>query len=128
MHTIMWTYDELRHHGILGQKWGVRRFQNKDGSLTEAGKKRYSLGDFSSDMREIRRQATEMRVNRKYGNYSRNRWVNEMSLGLSPRQQISTAWGKRAVNKALDGAMGKYNVVYDGAQDKYIITEKRGDA
>lgn len=31
----------LVHHGILGQKWGVRRYQNKDGSLTEAGKKRY---------------------------------------------------------------------------------------
>lgn len=31
---------ELYHHGILGQKWGVRRFQNKDGSLTAAGKKR----------------------------------------------------------------------------------------
>lgn len=31
---------ELQHHGILGQKWGVRRFQNKDGSLTTAGKKR----------------------------------------------------------------------------------------
>ena len=32
---------ELYHHGIKGQKWGVRRFQNKDGSLTPAGKKRY---------------------------------------------------------------------------------------
>ncbi len=32
--------EELAHHGILGQKWGVRRYQNKDGSLTEAGKKR----------------------------------------------------------------------------------------
>lgn len=30
----------LEHHGILGMKWGVRRFQNKDGSLTSAGKKR----------------------------------------------------------------------------------------
>lgn len=30
----------LIHHGILGQKWGVRRFQNKDGSLTSAGKQR----------------------------------------------------------------------------------------
>lgn len=33
----------LAHHGILGQKWGVRRFQNKDGSYTAAGKKRKNL-------------------------------------------------------------------------------------
>lgn len=36
----MSTY--LVHHGILGQRWGVRRFQNPDGSLTKAGKKRYA--------------------------------------------------------------------------------------
>lgn len=34
--------NELYHHGILGQKWGVRRYQNLDGSLTAAGRKRYS--------------------------------------------------------------------------------------
>lgn len=33
--------DELMHFGIKGQKWGVRRFQNKDGSITPKGKKRY---------------------------------------------------------------------------------------
>lgn len=32
----------LEHHGIKGQKWGVRRFENEDGTLTEAGKARYS--------------------------------------------------------------------------------------
>ena len=33
--------DELYHHGIKGQKWGVRRYRNADGTLTEAGKQRY---------------------------------------------------------------------------------------
>lgn len=34
--------DYLEHHGIKGQKWGVRRFQNLDGTLTDAGKQRLS--------------------------------------------------------------------------------------
>ncbi len=38
--------NELQHHGIKGQKWGVRRFQNTDGSLTAEGKKRYSVNDY----------------------------------------------------------------------------------
>lgn len=38
------TDDELYHHGIKGQKWGVRRYQNADGSLTAAGKVRYGYG------------------------------------------------------------------------------------
>lgn len=41
-----WCYNNavLYHHGIRGMKWGVRRYQNPDGTLTAAGKKRY-IGD-----------------------------------------------------------------------------------
>lgn len=39
------SYDYLSHYGIMGVKWGVRRYQNEDGSLTEAGKKRQARQD-----------------------------------------------------------------------------------
>ena len=44
MQRYYMTKDELYHHGIKGQKWGVRNYQNEDGSYTEAGKERYGIG------------------------------------------------------------------------------------
>lgn len=41
----------LYHHGIAGMKWGVRRYQNADGSLTAAGKKRYYNPDYTNEQR-----------------------------------------------------------------------------
>lgn len=56
----------LMHWGKKGMKWGVRRYQNKDGTLTEAGKKRYA--------RDIRERTDK---NDKNTNYDANRWVRE---------------------------------------------------
>ena len=45
--------EELKHHGIKGMKWGVRRFQNADGSLTPEGRKRYGSGDLKEAQKKV---------------------------------------------------------------------------
>ena len=50
--------DELYHHGIKGQKWGRRRYQNKDGSLTAEGRKRYT--DSIADTKTYTKKGVEV--------------------------------------------------------------------
>ena len=38
---LPYSANDIYHHGIKGQKWGIRRFQNPDGSLTPEGRRRY---------------------------------------------------------------------------------------
>ena len=58
---MKYEHDNLQHSGIKGQKWGVRRFQNEDGSLTEAGKQRYGYyerADGTKDYARIQKDAS----------------------------------------------------------------------
>ena len=60
--------SELRHHGIKGQKWGVRRFQNKDGSLTADGKKRYGADDYKKTLDKVNSAGKIVDEVKKYNN------------------------------------------------------------
>lgn len=51
--------SELYHHGILGQKWGIRRFQNSDGTYTEAGKKRRREDSLGTKLNKSVKSGTE---------------------------------------------------------------------
>lgn len=43
------TENYLSHHGIIGQRWGIRRYQNKDGSLTPEGRKRLQMDKYDNE-------------------------------------------------------------------------------
>lgn len=60
----------LYHHGVKGMRWGVRRYQNKDGSLTKAGKSRYER-----DVRENNAKKKDNRIN--IDGPDAKRWVKE---------------------------------------------------
>lgn len=88
---------ELYHHGIKGQRWGIRRFQNKDGSLTAKGRKRY--GDADS-------------VSKKESDESAKK-------GLTDKQKRAIKIGAAVVGTALVAYGGyKLSQVYTGAGSK----------
>lgn len=57
--TFYYENEYLAHHGIKGQRWGVRRYQNEDGSLTEEGLKRYRSDSASSTQKSLNKIESE---------------------------------------------------------------------
>lgn len=66
--------SELYHHGIKGQRWGIRHYQNADGSLTEAGKNRYAKKERRDKVKnrrnlsedELRRRISRLKLEKEY--------------------------------------------------------------
>ena len=99
--------SDLRHHGIKGQKWGVRRFQNADGSLTAAGRKRYGDGESSYD----------------YGKDSGGRKVVRVSKGSSVEDYQNAIKKTKAAGESVEN-IRKFNNdvkrIKDPAMEKRI--------
>ena len=113
--------DELQHWGIKGMKWGVRRYQNKDGSLTPKGKKRYddhedytrahdskSVSQMSD--KELRERNNRLQMEQQYKQLTTKKSVGEKAV----KTFIATA----GTIVALEGAYKTYKRLADLGLDK----------
>lgn len=118
--TDLISQDELYHHGIKGQKWGVRRFQNKDGSLTPEGKKRSKSEirqDKMSKLKDNKNLTDKEREIAKYGSMSKkeqwNQAAEKANKTLQERaikqtiEDMSIAWVNRQIEKNPDLGVSK---------------------
>ena len=91
--------DELSHHGILGQRWGIRRYQKKDGSLTPAGLKRYGS---EANFKKIQRAEAKAQKEAEKAKY---RAKTEAEIAkINKKYKINKPDEKKEETKAKDGS------------------------
>lgn len=118
--------SELYHHGIKGQKWGERRYQNEDGTLTEAGKRRYArrstreLNKLEEEKSALldRSIRAENAANRKLFNNDKKRFENKVKADL-------LKGGARAVQEQIDSTIKKLDSEGFDVKSKSLTAEQR---
>lgn len=105
--------DVICHHGVLGMKWGIRRYQNKDGSLTAAGKKRY-----------VKNWDKSNRYNDAYSRhkFNTNRRKN-ISKMINDDEMINLHKAAYSGNKDLDYNVEKHKIVERLTGEKFNIND-----
>ncbi len=93
----------LAHAGVKGMKWGVRRYQNADGSLTPAGKKRYTRDQHEQSLKKPKNRVESL---------DPKRWVHE-DMERTKRVLDSGEDMTRKVNRAIDAVPPKKPPVKD---------------